>query len=172
MFWKISKLVLDEIYPYVFDNLIHLHDVASNCVSLLLPWTCYVFDFISVSLYFGSDFWICVVFWTYDFSRNSLFHEYSYTKCFELRVLTASINELCFWFHECFLILLITDLDLYVFVVFPMFHKYMCRTNCLMKTWVPASTMIVLCVWYHRRFLWLWLTNLDLFVFVESICLS
>ena len=70
MFWKILKFVLDDIYLYVFDNLIHLHDVASNCVSLLLPSTCYVFDFISVSIYVGLEFWICVSFLNSRFFTN------------------------------------------------------------------------------------------------------
>ena len=42
--------------------------------------------------------------------------------CYKLRVPTASINDLCFWFHSCFPRLWLTVLDLCVFFEFTICH--------------------------------------------------
>ena len=58
---------------------------------------------------------------------------------FKLRVLTAYINELCFWVHSCFFLRLrVTELDLYVAFLYARFFTNLC---------------VVRCVWWRRGFL-------------------
>ena len=78
------------------------------------PWTCCVFDFISVSLYIGLSIWMCVSFLNLSVSQISCCLLICSTNSYEHEMSYSTFNVSCFWFHIRFPLLWITVLDLYV----------------------------------------------------------